>query len=313
MTFVGKVLVVVQVILSLCFMAFAGAVYTVQQEWKSAYDKKVTELDGKNKELALKEEQIALLNKDLAATSTIQTNFQGYIDQLDQELASQTEKDGIKTQLRMLAGRAQQAETKVQELEGEKSEMEAQLMASKESYEKLETANKKVMDEAKERAEEAKIAKQHLKELNGKYVLAQDKIFNLEDQLFNLETDALTAAGKQKSLLVTVAYLKDVIRREGINEQAALAKDEPPPVVNGKVLNTMPAERGNRELIEINLGSDDGLTEGHSLQVFSLKGKGQYLAEIKLILVEDDRAVGEVILKTKNGQIQRGDNVTTKL
>jgi hypothetical protein len=169
------------------------------------------------------------------------------------------------------------------------------------------------MDEANERAQEAAIAKQNYKDLNDKYLLAQDRIFNLEDQLFNLETDALAAAGKQKSLLVKVAYLQDVIRREGINEQEALAKDEPPPLVNGKVLNTRPAERGSNELVEISLGSNDGLSEGHTLQVFSLKGKGQYLAEIKLVLVEDDRAVGEVILKTKNGQIQRDDNVTTKL
>jgi hypothetical protein len=313
MTFVGKVLVVVQVVLSLCFMAFAGAVYTVQQEWKTAHDKKVTELDAKTKDLALRDEQISLLNKDLAATQAIQQNVQTYLDNHDQFLASQTGNDQIKTQLRVLTERVMKAEQEVAKLQEAKSGLEAELTASQQGFAQLQTANKKVMDEAKERAQEAEIFKKINKDLNNQLVLAQDKIFNLEDLLFNLETDAQTAAGKQKSLLLQVAHLQDVIRREGINEQEALAKDEPPPAVSGKVLATKPATRGNRELVEISLGSNDGLSVGHTLQVFSLKGKGQYLAEIKLVLVEDDAAVGEVILKTKNGQIQREDNVTTKL
>jgi uncharacterized phage infection (PIP) family protein YhgE len=313
MTFVGKVLVVVQVVLSLCFMAFAGAVYTVQQEWKTAHDKKVTELDAKTKELALRDEQISLLNKDLAATQAIQQNIQSYLDNHDQLLASQTGNDQVKNQLRVLTERIMKAEQEVSKLQDDKRGLEADLEASQQSFLQLQTANKKVVDEAKERAQEADIIKKINKDLNNQVVAYQDKIFNLEDLLFNLETDAQAAAGKQKSLLVKVAYLQDVIRREGINEEEALAKDEPPPLVGGKVVATKPATRGQDELVEINLGSNDGLSVGHTLQIFSLKGKGQYLAEIKLVLVEDDAAVGKVILKTKNGQIERGDNVTTKL
>ena len=35
MSFVGKVLVVVQVVLSICFMGFAGAVFTAQNNWRN--------------------------------------------------------------------------------------------------------------------------------------------------------------------------------------------------------------------------------------------------------------------------------------
>jgi hypothetical protein len=147
----------------------------------------------------------------------------------------------------------------------------------------------------------------------GTIAVLNDRIFNLEDQLFNRETDAKTAAEKQKNLLVKVAFLQDVIRKEGIIEKEALAKDEPPPLVSGYVLNTKPADRQGPELVEISIGSDDGLAKGHRLQVYRLKGSGQYLGEIKITYVEEDRAVGEVILKTKNGIIQREDNVTTKL
>ncbi len=235
------------------------------------------------------------------------------MDNQDQFLASQTGNDQIKTQLRALAERAERAETLASMRQAEIDKLNANNMVLKESYEKLETANKIVMDEAKERAQEAAIFKQINKDLNNQVASQQDQIFNMEAQIFSRETDAKSAADKQKNLLEFVAHLQKVIRNENIDEETALAKDEPPPLVSGKVLNSKPADRSGPELVEISIGANDGLATGHKLQIFSLKGKGQYLAEIKLVLVEDDAAVGEVILKTKNGQIQRGDNVTTKL
>ena len=73
MTFVGKMLVVVQLVMSLVFMAFAAAVYSVQQSWKdeaaslqqqvsdlqndlneqnTSLQRKVTEFPGANASLA---------------------------------------------------------------------------------------------------------------------------------------------------------------------------------------------------------------------------------------------------------------------
>ena len=49
------------------------------------------------------------------------------------------------------------------------------------------------------------------------------------------------------------------------------------------------------------------------LDVFRTSAGGKYLGRIKLVYVEGDRSVGAVIRKTKNGIIQREDNVTTKL
>jgi hypothetical protein len=314
MTFVGKVLVVVQVVLSLCFMAFAGAVYTVQEDWKEAHEKKVADLATKNKEIEEKNQQIAFLNKDLAATQAIQTDLGAYLAQIgEQELAQNADNEGIRTQLRNLATRLQQAEAEVGRLEKEKEDINRNWMLAKQNYEELETENKKVVDEAKERQQEAELFKQQNKDLNAKVAQLNDIVFNLEDQIFSGEADAKTAAEKQKSLLVQVAFLKDVIRREGIDEKVAMNKAEPPPLVYGRVINTKAASRSNPEYVEISLGSDDGLSEGHKLSVYRNQGRGQYMGEILLVHVAADRAVGEVLLKSKNGIIQRGDNVTTKL
>lgn len=317
MTFVGKVLVVVQVVLSLCFMAFAGAVYTVQQDWKTAHEKKVAEVQQLQTQLQEKEEQITYLNKDLDATKAIQTDLQSYVTNYlqgqGQEMAASPDDNKWRGQLNLLATDLRTAQGEVADLRTDVASLEKQLKTEQEKYEKLETENKIVMDEAKDRAEEAKIFKSINKDLNDKYALAQDELFNLKNELFNWENDAKIMDEKQKSLLVQVAHLKDVIRRENIDEKKALAKDEPPPVVSGKVVATKPADRLGPELVEINIGSDDGLADGHKLYVFSTKGKGKFLGEILLVKVVADRAVGEVILKSKNGNIQREDNVSTKL
>ena len=46
MSFVGKILVVVQLVLSVLFMALAGAVFSVHQNWKDKYDKQVILVEG---------------------------------------------------------------------------------------------------------------------------------------------------------------------------------------------------------------------------------------------------------------------------
>ena len=59
--------------------------------------------------------------------------------------------------------------------------------------------------------------------------------------------------------------------------------------------------------------ADAGLAKGHELFVYRSDGKGKYLGKIRLDYVDYKTAVGVVVQSTKNGQIQVGDNVTTKL
>ena len=313
MTFVGKVLVIVQVVLSLCFMAFAGAVYTVQQDWKTAFEQKVQDIERKNAELAQKEEEISLLNKDLAATQSIQQDIAGYVNNIDQ-LTGHIQDDGVRTQLRVIATRAENAETKAASLERQMEAKDKELMEAKDNYNRVKIENEYALKEAKERTEEAKKLKATNKDLNNQLAQAHDKIFTLEDLKFNLETEARGMADKHKGLLQQVAYVQEILRKANINEQEVLAKDEPPPLVRGLVYNTKAPQRtGGTELVEISIGSDDGLSEGHELDIYRTTNGGQYLGRMQVVFVQADRAVGKVIQKSKNGIIQRGDYVTTKL
>ncbi len=330
MTFVGKILVAVQVILSLCFMAFAGAVYTVQEDWKSAYEGKEAALKKKDEELKLKQDQIVQLTGDLNATKVIVTEtdedsaagLRQYLNETKplaesdpktfQGLVGHVADPGVKEQLKALAELAIFYKTKADEYKAERDE-KVLLHAEQD---KMITQHKnnleKFANEAKERAREADTLKTANVQLTAKLSETQDKLSTKEQELFNLETDSRGMEDKQKNLLVKVAFLKDVILREGIDEKEAIQKDLPPPVISGKVLNIKPADRTGPDLVQISLGSDDGLAVGHQLRIYRLTGNGAYLGKMELTYVEGDSSVGKVILKPKNGTIQRGDNVTTQ-
>jgi hypothetical protein len=78
-----------------------------------------------------------------------------------------------------------------------------------------------------------------------------------------------------------------------------------PPKVEGVVL-----EVSDKDLVEISIGNDDGLKEGHSLEVY--RGN-TYIGRITIRRTAPDRAVGQIIRELQRGQIKRGDRVSTKL
>jgi hypothetical protein len=78
-------------------------------------------------------------------------------------------------------------------------------------------------------------------------------------------------------------------------------------------LRTRTNDKSGVELVEITLGSDDGLAVGHELYVYRNGGQGKYLGQIRIVHLEPDRAVGRVLPETKNGVIERDDNVSTRL
>src|SRR5690242_5818863 len=70
MSFVGKILVVVQVILSICFMAFAGAVYSAQMNWREDSKKQKAALQKKEGEFRDLTTQMEAMKTDLTAKIT---------------------------------------------------------------------------------------------------------------------------------------------------------------------------------------------------------------------------------------------------
>ena len=64
------------------------------------------------------------------------------------------------------------------------------------------------------------------------------------------------------------------------------------------------------DLVEVSIGSDDGLQAGHELEVFRAD---EYLGRLRVVSVKPDRAVVRVLKDFARGIVQRGDRVATRL
>ncbi|MBU6175515.1 MAG: hypothetical protein KGQ60_17035, partial [Planctomycetes bacterium] len=81
--------------------------------------------------------------------------------------------------------------------------------------------------------------------------------------------------------------------------------DTPPADLKG-VVNAV----NNNQLVEISLGKDDGLREGHTLEVY--RGT-QYLGRIQITTAREDKAIGKILTSFRKGYIQAGDTVASKI
>jgi hypothetical protein len=285
MSTVGKVLVVAQLAFSVLLMGFAAGVGSVQTNWKNKFNVQAGALTKATTDLNNQK----TANKELQDKAT--ANEKALKDAADR---AQGTADAAKVQVTQLQRQLNQTRTELQNVRSE-----AQIAG----------------DEARARRDEAV----SMRAINAELHKTRDEQITLAhqyaDKIVNLEQQAKTMVEKQNKLLSDYAILQKFIRIKGFDsdpkEVAGLA--EPAPLVNGLVLNTRRGGRNGSELIEISLGSDAGLAKGHELFVYRPDGKGKFLGKIRLDYVDYRTAVGVVVQTTKNGQIQVGDNVTTKL
>ena len=108
---------------------------------------------------------------------------------------------------------------------------------------------------------------------------------------------------KNTQAVLQIAQMKMVMDAHNLKSDALVSHI--PPKVDGVVL-----EVSDKDLVEISIGKDDGLKEGHSLEVY--RGN-TYIGRITIRRTGPDRAVGQIIKELQRGQIKRGDRVSTKL
>jgi chromosome segregation ATPase len=289
MNFVGKILLFVQFVLSIFFMAFAGAVYTAHTNWREKALKTAEALQKKNAEFGDLQTQFDGLKRDLEAKVVAAD---------DSRRTVEAAQKGLETELANL---------------------------------KLEAANVKVAlntagaqaQIAGEDAAARKSEADNLRAINHQLTEKRDEEFaqriKLEDANHSLEMKLQAATDKVRDLLGRNALLQQALASAGLpaDVNVLAARSNPPPSVVGRITDVKPPKRqGMSELLQIELGSDDGLQIGHEMTAYrsSLNGTQQprFLARVKIVDVTPDRSVGEVIESSRNGPIKRGDNVTTQ-
>ena len=292
MTVFGKILVFLNLLFSIATGALIVFVFTTRANWVTAYndvkvradaaearyqsEKNSQENDRKQAEVALKGEQS---EKDQLATQV--RDAQNRADQLQKTADAQT-------------GLTNQAATELQKIQAELNQNKVERGSL---VDEKNTARAKVIEIQKQLDDQRHVA-----------VNADLQAKNLVQRVNNLlrQVEELTAANRELEA-----------RGSGIGGSGGGSALPPtrsvldapatsaPPGVRGKITGV---GTSGTSLVQINIGSDSGLSVGNVLIVF--RGS-EYLGDLILTSTEPKVAVGKLIAKTKSIKVQEGDSVIT--
>lgn len=281
MTFLGKVLVVVHLVLSVMFMAFAGAVFTAQTNWQKATTTAKADLQK--------------------AKQDAQTAQQALQSQIDDAVK---ERDEVKNANTALQGQ-------VAALTADNARLDSDNKGLKTNFDTQRTVAELNSQEAEERVKEAQIQRARNVELNKSRDDTVTELNVLRDKLFGIELQLEQARVKYDQMLRDNATMRAFLASNNLptDIRRMTVSASPPPELDGEVLQARRETKGNRVFVELSVGSDDGLVVGHTMTVY--RGD-KYLGRVRLEDVRPDISVAVVIETAPNSTIQKDDHVTTR-
>jgi uncharacterized protein YlxW (UPF0749 family) len=279
MTLLGKFFTAVIFLLSAVFLFAALAVNASHRNWRQYV------LEGVNGELGLKT-QIENLTRN---RNQLEDEKRAIQTSLDREQASRrTALASLQTQLDQLQGELIQSQSRVQQLTAQSTNL-IQLDASR--TQQLDQLIKENVD---------------LRESVRKEQQNRDQLFTqtlkLTDEANQLRGFKQQLEERNRQLLAQVTRYEEVVTSKGIDINEPL--DGAPPQRNGKVLVV---NRPN-QLVLVSIGYDEGLRQGHLLEVTRA---GKYVGKLRVSKTEPDRSVAEILEDFSELTLQEGDRVDT--
>jgi hypothetical protein len=280
MTFVGKILVILIMAMSLIFLGVSTVVFTTATNWK--------EETAKQKKVA------ADLGAQLTTAKAIQADAEGKLTQAQQEHVAATQ--NLEKQIAALRDDNIKAQSGITAAQGALTDAEANAKLALEETQARVADVKTLRDQLSAVTDQANKFKIHQTELNN-------EILTLKRQLDAAERNA-------KQLRETSWKFVSLLKKNGLSTDISRVEAvEPAPDVEGKVLKV---DEKNRRL-ELSIGSDDGLAEGQELYLYRTDPP-EFLGKVKISVVDPDQAVATVIGTTVNGKkIKEGDNVASTI
>lgn len=287
MTLVGKILVVVNFLLSLATGAFIVAVYSNHTKWHVAFDQLNEKFRAVQNNAATYRDEVEKVRGQAQAE---QQELAGQMAKLQKDLSRKDEDlaaaqkvlegEKIKTQLANADKTALTEETNRRRVENER--LQALVTEREKRLVELQQQNKRYEDEAVA----AKIARDSEHDRNVQLLALNEELTQQNEQL-RARAGAVSAGAASTT-----------------------AQKPPPEDVEGSVTASDPRSG----LVTISIGSDSGILKGHALEVFRLEPQPKYLGTIRVIDSRFHEAVGRVTTPMRGGnEIKKGDLVATHL
>jgi hypothetical protein len=128
---------------------------------------------------------------------------------------------------------------------------------------------------------------------------------------FQAELEVLRTQIKTQQAELVRLMTRDIVKPPA----AKPAADNPPPKIEDlppRVDGVIRAIAG--EMIEISLGSDDGLKKGHRLDIYRVVGdQGVYVGRMELVKTGATASVGKMVPDFQKKEPQKGDRVATRM
>lgn len=272
MNFLGKAFTVIILVMSVIFMAFSIMVFATHRNWK-------------DRAIAYQEQ----LQSQQARNEALEKEMNRTLEALAREQAAR------KTHVAVLATTAEMAKADLAEVTEQNSQLRQSLERTAAAHDDTVKDYNRLTKEVADVRDELNRARKDRDQL---YVEAVKKT----DEVAALQTQYDTLASRHESLSRDAAHMRTVLDLNGLKPTDDIAGI--PPAVFGEVLVS------ENNLIEISLGSDDGLKKQHQVEVYR---DNLYLGRAQIKKTSPDRSIAQVLLEYRKGIIRKGDRVATKL
>ena len=279
MNLLGKIFVVLIAVMSLVFMTLALAVYATHKNWKDIVDGP----NGLQSQLQLARSDYDQLKTDY---NRLDSQLKGEVETARQQVRK------LESERVALVDRNAAVQTELDQLKAERRDATAAVAATQQN-------NQRLAQEVTGLREDIRTNEQARDKAFATTLQATEDIHQIKGQL-----DSTVERNRQ--LTSQVAGMTRVMDAEGIDPNTP--PDAVVPTVDGLVSQVRQA--AGSQLVEVTIGSDDGLKQGNTVEVY--RG-ARYLGRIEIIKTSPDRAVGRVDRRFQQGQIQEGDRVATRL
>jgi predicted nucleic acid-binding Zn-ribbon protein len=276
MNLLGKVFVVLILVLSIVFMTLAMAMYATHKNWRQIAQDRQTEVQQAQAQYDQLKTQYNRRENEL--TSELEASSQ-QVRKLEAERVALNERNaGIQSEL--------------DQLKQDQRNATAAVAATQQNNERL--------------ADEVTGLRTDIRSNQQLRDQAFASALKATEELHQSKGELDSAVERTRQLTSQVAGMTTVMRENGLDPATDAATVKPR--VDGFVSQVK--QVAGAQLVEVTIGSDDGLKPGHTVEVFR---DSKYLGRVEILKTSPDKSVGRVDRRFQQGQIQEGDRVATQL
>lgn len=276
MNLIGKIFVVLVLIMSIVFMTVAVVVYATHRNWEDLAKQRQNQLRAVETE---RDAQIVEFNE-------LKNKLEAQENVSRQQIAK------LQSEQRLLLTRNTGIQGELDELKETRREAVAAIASTQRTSDRLADENSGLRTEIRD-------GQKKTDDAVAQSIAATEKVNNTVGSLE-------TASERAAVLMADLARQRAVLEANNIDPATSVA--DVTPIVDGFV-SAVRRDGGSR-LIEVTIGSDDGLRVGHKIEVF--RGR-KYLGRATIRKTDPDQAVGVIDPNYGINRIQEGDRVATRL